>query len=208
MWYLCILIWFISLSLSLSLAHRYWSCSAVRPLIREVFSIIGRPPDLQSWIFAVNLENHAITISSAAKHAIYVFFVDREMRGLKIKYPGGKNQHFRHLLFFAFHRDQKAAEAALDICKVYGKGVIGDRTAQKWSAKFKNGDLDLEDTPRSGRQSEFNEEHLKALLKEDGRQTSRELAEKIKYIAMTISNHTLRTLYQPITTFSASCQTI
>ncbi|UYV74111.1 hypothetical protein LAZ67_11002144 [Cordylochernes scorpioides] len=68
-------------SSDLSLAHRYWSCSAVRPLIREVFSIIGRPPDLQSWIFAVNLENHAITISSAAKHAIYVFFVDREMRG-------------------------------------------------------------------------------------------------------------------------------
>ncbi|UYV79986.1 hypothetical protein LAZ67_18001276 [Cordylochernes scorpioides] len=69
-------------SSDLSLAHRYWSCSAVRPLIREVFSIIGRPPDLQSWIFAVNLENHAITISSAAKHAIYVFFVDREMRGI------------------------------------------------------------------------------------------------------------------------------
>ncbi|UYV61973.1 hypothetical protein LAZ67_1007227 [Cordylochernes scorpioides] len=35
---------------SLSLAHRYWSCSAVRPVIREVLSIIGRPPDLQSWI--------------------------------------------------------------------------------------------------------------------------------------------------------------
>ncbi|UYV82328.1 hypothetical protein LAZ67_21001723 [Cordylochernes scorpioides] len=69
-------------SSDLSLAHRYWSCSAVRPLIREVFSIIGRPPDLQSWIFAVNLENHAITISSAANHAIYVFFVDREMRGI------------------------------------------------------------------------------------------------------------------------------
>ncbi|UYV61917.1 hypothetical protein LAZ67_1007067 [Cordylochernes scorpioides] len=69
-------------SSDLSLAHRYWSCSAVRPLIREAFSIIGRPPDLQSWIFAVGLEDHAITISSAAKHAIYVFFVDREMRGV------------------------------------------------------------------------------------------------------------------------------
>ncbi|UYV61134.1 hypothetical protein LAZ67_1003542 [Cordylochernes scorpioides] len=60
-------------SSDLSLAHRYWSCSAVRPLIREVFSIIGRPPDLQSWIFTVGLEDHSITISSAAKHAIYVF---------------------------------------------------------------------------------------------------------------------------------------
>ncbi|UYV63861.1 hypothetical protein LAZ67_2005844 [Cordylochernes scorpioides] len=69
-------------SSDLSLAHRYWSCSAIRFLIREVFSIIGRPPDLQFWIFAVGLEDHAITISSAAKRAIYVFFIDREMRGI------------------------------------------------------------------------------------------------------------------------------
>ncbi|UYV78177.1 hypothetical protein LAZ67_16000376 [Cordylochernes scorpioides] len=30
----------------------------------------------------VGLEDHAITISSAAKYALYVFFVDREMRGV------------------------------------------------------------------------------------------------------------------------------
>ncbi|UYV83501.1 hypothetical protein LAZ67_23001249 [Cordylochernes scorpioides] len=84
---------------------------------------------------------------------------------------------------------QKAAEAARDICNVYGKGVIGERAAQKWFARFKNGDLDLEDMLRSGRSSEFDEEHLKALLKEDGRQTTRELAEKMKCSAVTISNH-------------------
>ncbi|UYV81669.1 hypothetical protein LAZ67_20001879 [Cordylochernes scorpioides] len=69
-------------SRDLSLAHRYWSCSAVRLVIREVISIIGRLPDLQSWIFPVDLEDHAITISSPAKHAIYVFFVDSEIRGV------------------------------------------------------------------------------------------------------------------------------
>ncbi|UYV63416.1 PCK1 [Cordylochernes scorpioides] len=41
--------------------------SAVRPVIQEVFSIIDRPPDLQSWIFPVSLKDHTITISSAAK---------------------------------------------------------------------------------------------------------------------------------------------
>ena len=94
-------------------------------------------------------------------------------------YPGGKNEHFRHLLFFAFHRGQKAAEAARDICNVYGEGVIGERAAQKWFAKFKNGDFDLDDTPRSGRPSKFDEDRLKALLKEESRQTSRELADKM-----------------------------
>ncbi|UYV60519.1 hypothetical protein LAZ67_1001402 [Cordylochernes scorpioides] len=79
-------------SSDLSLAHRYWSCSAVRPLIREVFSIIGRPPDLQSWIFAVNLENHAITISSAAKHAIYVFFAHLDETWVHHYTPENKQQ--------------------------------------------------------------------------------------------------------------------
>ncbi|UYV78600.1 hypothetical protein LAZ67_16002110 [Cordylochernes scorpioides] len=97
---------------------------------------------------------------------------EKGRKGLKMEYPGGKNHHFRHLLFFAFHQGQKAAEAARDICNVYGKGVIGEQAAQKWFAKFKNGDLDLEGMPRSGQPSEFDEEHLKVLLKNDGYQTT------------------------------------
>ena len=63
-----------------------------------------------------------------------------------MEYPGGKKQHFRHLLFFTFYRGQKAAEAAWDICMVYGKGVIGESTARKWFAKFKNGNFDIDNT--------------------------------------------------------------
>ncbi|UYV74302.1 hypothetical protein LAZ67_11002922 [Cordylochernes scorpioides] len=37
---------------------------------------------LQSWIFPVDLEDHAITIPTAAKYAIYVFFVHRKLRGV------------------------------------------------------------------------------------------------------------------------------
>ena len=92
-----------------------------------------------------------------------------------MEYSGGKKQHFQHLLFFAFHRGQKAAEAAWDICMVYGEGVIGESMARKWFAKFKNGNFDIDNMPRSGKCSEFDEDHLKALLKEK----SHELAEKI-----------------------------
>ena len=108
-----------------------------------------------------------------------------------MEYPGGKKQHFRYLLFFAFHRGQKAAEAAWDICMVYGEGVtvIGESTARKWFAKFKNGNFDIDNAPRSGRSSEFDEDHLKALLKEESRQTSRELTEKINCDQKTILNH-------------------
>ena len=105
-----------------------------------------------------------------------------------MEYPGGKKQHFRHLLFFAFYRGQKA-EAAQDICMVYGEGVIGKSTAGKWFAKFKNGNFDIDNMPCSGRSSEFDKDHLKALLKKESRQTSRELAKKINCNQKTIINH-------------------
>ena len=72
---------------------------------------------------------------------------------------------------------------------VYGEGVIGESTARKWFAKFKNGNFDIDDAPSSGRPSEFDENHLKALLKEESRQTSRELAEKMNCDQKAILNH-------------------
>ena len=95
-----------------------------------------------------------------------------------MEYPGGKKQNFQHLLFFTFHRGQKAAEVAWDICMVYGEDVIGKSTERKWFAKFKNGNFDINDMPCSRRPSEFDEDRLKALLKEESRQTSRKLAKK------------------------------
>ena len=106
-----------------------------------------------------------------------------------MEYPGNKKQHFQYLLFFVFHQGQKAAEAAWDICMVYGEGVIGKSTARKWFAKFKNGNFDINDMPCSRRPSEFDEDHLNVLLKEESHQTSRELAEKINYNQKTILSH-------------------
>ena len=64
-----------------------------------------------------------------------------------MEYPGGKKQHFRHLLFFAFHQGQKAAEAAWDICMAYRESVISESMARKWFAKLKNANLTLTTCP-------------------------------------------------------------
>ena len=72
---------------------------------------------------------------------------------------------------------------------VCGEGVIGESMARKWFAKFKNGNFDIDNTPCSGRPSEFDEDHLKALLKEESCQTSCELAEKMNCNQKTILNH-------------------
>lgn len=106
-----------------------------------------------------------------------------------MEYPGGKNEHFRHLLFFAYNQGQKAAAAARKICEVYGEKVIAESTAQKWYKQFKNGENDLENLPRSGRPSDFNDECLIALLKDDGRQTCREMAKTMNSSSATIFRH-------------------
>ena len=72
---------------------------------------------------------------------------------------------------------------------VYGEGVISKSMARKWFAKFKNGNFDIDNTPCSERLSEFDEDHLKALLKEESHQTSCELAKKINCDQKTILNH-------------------
>ena len=72
---------------------------------------------------------------------------------------------------------------------VYGEGVIGESTARKWFAKFKNGNFDINNTPHSGRPSKFDKDHLKVFLKEERRQTSRELVKKMNCNQKTIFNH-------------------
>ncbi|XP_021571064.1 uncharacterized protein LOC110596169 isoform X2 [Carlito syrichta] len=100
-----------------------------------------------------------------------------------------KNEHFRHILLFEFNRGVKAAEAARNICAVYGENAIGESTARKWFCRFKEGHFDLSDSPRSGRPSGFDEDRLNAVLREDPCQSTRELANVMNCDQSTIVRH-------------------
>jgi hypothetical protein len=43
-----------------------------------------------------------------------------------------ENEHFQLLPLYEFRQGSKAAEAARNICAVYGEASIDERTAQKW----------------------------------------------------------------------------
>ncbi|CAK9826174.1 Histone-lysine N-methyltransferase SETMAR [Anthophora retusa] len=106
-----------------------------------------------------------------------------------MEYPGGKKQHFRHLLFFAYHRGQKAAEAARNICNVYGEGVIGDSTARKWFAKFRYGDFSFHgDSPRSGRLREIDNKQIKCLMENNPRYIIWEVAQELQVNSNSLQN--------------------
>ena len=95
-----------------------------------------------------------------------------------------KLEHFRHILLFEFNRGANAAKEVRKICAMYGDNSIGESTAKRWSSRFKEGCFDSTDTPRSGRPSGFDEEHLNTLIQND-----RELANVINCDQSIIVRH-------------------
>ncbi|UYV85123.1 hypothetical protein LAZ67_X004632 [Cordylochernes scorpioides] len=53
------------------------------PLIREAFTIIERPPDLQGWVFGHGLDDDALAILASAKTRIYRYFLGVELRSVQ-----------------------------------------------------------------------------------------------------------------------------
>ena len=62
------------------------------------------------------------------------------------------------------------------LVKVYGDTVPTNKSCREWF-RFKDGDFNVEDKPRSGQPKKFEDKELEALLEED--QTQEELAESL-----------------------------
>ena len=100
-----------------------------------------------------------------------------------------KLEDFWHVVLFEFNRGAKAAEAARNICAVYGDNAIGEITAGKWFSRIKENRFVISDTPRSGRPSGFDEYRLRILIQNDTRQCTRELANVMNCDHSTIVRH-------------------
>ena len=87
-----------------------------------------------------------------------------------------KFEHFRHIFLFELTVGAKAVEAAKNICAVCENNVIREGTARKWFSRFKKDCFDINDTPRSGRLSGFDEDRLNTSIHNDPRQCIQELA--------------------------------
>ena len=71
---------------------------------------------------------------------------------------------------------KSAAESHRILVEVYGDHALSERTCQKWFARFKSGDFDLEDQERAGCPKKFEDAELEALLDEDPCQTQEKTA--------------------------------
>ena len=68
--------------------------------------------------------------------------------------------HMRHCILFMLILCKKASQAKDKIYQKYGTDSVGLTTIKEWYAKFKKGEFNLEDQPRSGRPKEMEDEEL------------------------------------------------
>ncbi len=91
-------------------------------------------------------------------------------------YPLTKEQ-VRLLLLYEFPSKKKAANSIAVINTAFGPGTVSKSTAYDWHSRFQKVNESLEDQPRAGRLSEFDNSALQEALEANNRQTSRELAD-------------------------------
>ena len=60
------------------------------------------------------------------------------------------NRNLREVLIFFFHSKKTAAEAHLELQKIYGDAALSETTYRDWFRRFKDDDFDVDDRPRGG----------------------------------------------------------
>ena len=79
-------------------------------------------------------------------------------------------------LLHEFHLGRGATEATRNVCQTVGIDAVNLRTTQRWFAKFRQGEEDIEDQPRSGRPVEIDREALLEHVEANPTKSTRMLA--------------------------------
>ena len=89
------------------------------------------------------------------------------------------DRHFRYILLYYFRKGKNAVQARKKLYDVYGEKSLTERQYQNWFARFRSRDFDLKDAPRSGRPTEVDDDKIKAMIENNRRSMTREIAEKL-----------------------------
>jgi histone-lysine N-methyltransferase SETMAR len=94
--------------------------------------------------------------------------------------------HFRHILLYHFRQGKNASDAHREICDTYGVEALSESTCQRWFMRFRSGDIDLEDAPRSGGPVTTNDDEILALVQHNRNLTTQEIADELNIHRTTI----------------------
>lgn len=74
------------------------------------------------------------------------------------------NMHYCHILLRYLKKGKRAAEAHRKICRVYRNNALSEGIYQKWFAKFRSGDFDVNNVLRSGCPTEIGSSDFKVII--------------------------------------------
>ena len=103
-----------------------------------------------------------------------------------------KNEHFRHILLFYFHKRKNAPQAAKKLRIVYGEEALKDRQCLNFFDKFRSRHFSLKGERRSGRPNEVDDDQIIAIIESDHHVTVREIKEILQISKSTIDRHIQR----------------
>lgn len=102
--------------------------------------------------------------------------------------------YLRCCMLYDFKSGLNATESAQRINEAFGEDTVAGRTVREWFSRFRTGDTNLEDKPRSGRPSDFDNDRLRQLVQADPQITTREIAEALGRISNSTVFEHLKTI--------------
>ena len=87
--------------------------------------------------------------------------------------------NFPYILLYYFQEGKNAEQARKKLYDIYGEKSLTECQCQNWFAHFRSGDFDLKDAPHSGRPTQVDDDKIKAMIENNRRSMTREIAEKL-----------------------------
>lgn len=106
-----------------------------------------------------------------------------------------EEKQLRSFMLYEFRRGVDATTATKNICSVQGE-VLPVRKCQMWFARFKSGNFDLNDKPKTGRPLAVRNANITALVNSDNTSSTRAMAARLKVRHTTVLRHLRRLNYR------------
>ncbi|QQP57101.1 Histone-lysine N-methyltransferase SETMAR, partial [Caligus rogercresseyi] len=95
-------------------------------------------------------------------------------------------EKIRHILQVFFDKGENASQVAENVNSVYGPDTV---TANHWFRRFRSGNFDVKDTPRSGRPIVENIDKIMEMIESDRHVSTVSIAKELNIEQKTVWNH-------------------
>jgi len=99
------------------------------------------------------------------------------------------SEKIRYILQYHFNQGDNASQTCEKIRDVYGEDVLSKSAACKWFARFRSGNFDVKDAPRSGRPIVEKVDEIPQKIEEDRHISSYDIAAELNINQKIVLNH-------------------